>query len=475
MEKPSSNLNGGIGPLLTGDRPLPHNLDAEKAVLGCVLTDPNTLKDAAVRLSFQGAFYSSAHQTIFETILMMANATGEDQQAIDLITVSEALKTKDKLQSVGGDSYLAELMNIIPTTANIENYVKIVHEYAVLRRLIKTSSDIIQKCFDTDSQVNLLLDEVQKEVSDVSNLQSGNEAASISDYMKPAIDYLLQLNEQKGDAVGIPTGYKDLDHMITGLKAGDMIVLAARPSIGKTTIALNIAANVALRAEKPVGIFSLEMNTLSLVLRLLCSEARINLREFRQGVLSHARWVHITNSAEKLRKAQVYIDDTGQLDVIELRAKARRMKEKHDIQFIVIDYLQLMKGTSVNSNANREQEVAAMSGGIKALAKELNIPILILAQLNRQAEQSGGRPKLSHLRESGAIEQDADIVMLLHRDREVTQEADPAEVARNGVESELIIAKHRNGETGIVELVFFPTYTLFQDKSRISDDDVPDI
>lgn len=473
MEKPSSSINGGVGPLLTGDRPLPHNLDAEKAVLGCVLTDPDTLKEAALRLHFQGAFYSSAHQTIFETILLMANSH-EEQQAIDLITVSEALKSKGKLQAVGGDSYLAELMNVIPTTANIENYVKIVHEYAVLRKLIKTSSDIVQKCFDSDSQVNLLIDEVQQEISGVANLQAGNEAASISDYMKPAIDYLLQLNEQKGDAVGIPTGYKDLDHMITGLKPADMIVLAARPSIGKTTIALNIASNVALRSDKAVGIFSLEMNTLSLVLRLLCSEAKINLREFRQGVLSHARWVHITNAAEKLRKAQVYIDDSGQLDVIELRAKARRMKEKYDVQFIVIDYLQLMKGTSMNSNSNREQEVAAISGGIKALAKELNIPILILAQLNRQAEQ-GGRPKLSHLRESGAIEQDADIVMILHREREAQQEADPADIARNGVESELIIAKHRNGETGIIELVFFPAYTLFQDKSRISDDDVPDI
>ena len=453
---------------------MPHNLDAEKAVIGCILTDPDTLKDAAVRLNFDGAFYSASHQTIFSTLIEMANTPSEERQAIDLITVSEALRNKEKLNAIGGDSYLAELMNIIPTAANIENYVKIVHEYAVLRRLIRTSTDIIQKCFDADRQVNLLIDEVQQEVSNVANLQTGGEAACISDYMKPAIDYLLQLNEQRGDAVGIPTGFKDLDHMITGLKPGDMIVLAARPSIGKTTFALNIASNVALRADKAVGIFSLEMNTLSLVLRLLCSEARINLREFRQGVLSHARWVHITNSAEKLRKAKIYIDDTGQLDVIELRAKARRMKEKYDIQFICIDYLQLMKGTGGNSNSNREQEVAAMSGGIKALAKELNVPILILAQLNRQAEQ-GGRPKLSHLRESGAIEQDADIVAILHRDREVTQEGDQAEIAKNGVESELIIAKHRNGETGIVELVFFPTYTLFQDKSRISDDDVPDI
>ncbi|MCM8529647.1 MAG: replicative DNA helicase [Lentisphaeraceae bacterium] len=473
MKKPSPSLNGGAGPLLTGDRPMPHNLDAEKAVLGCILTDPDTLKEAAVRLNFDGAFYSASHQTIFSTIIEMANPKEGQGQPIDLITVSEALTSKSKLAVVGGDSYLAELMNIIPTTANIENYVKIVHEYAVLRRLIRASSDVIQKCFDAEGQVNFLLDEVQQEISEVANLQTGKDAESISDFMKPAIDYLLQLNDNSGDAVGIPTGFKDLDNMITGLKGGDMIVLAARPSIGKTAFALNIAANVALRAEKAVGIFSLEMNTLSLVLRLLCSEAKLNVRELKQGVMSHSRWVEVTAAADRLRKAQIFIDDTGQLDVIEMRAKARRMKEKSDIQFIVIDYLQLMKGAG-GSSTSREQEVAQMSGGIKALAKELDVPILILAQLNRQAEGSD-RPKLSHLRESGAIEQDADIVAILHRERELQQTSDPVEMARNGLESELIIAKHRNGETGIIDLVFMPAYTQFMDKSRIAEDDVPDI
>lgn len=453
---------------------MPHNLEAEKAVLGCILTDPDTLKEAAVRLNFDGAFYSAAHQTIFSTILQMANPKEGEGQAIDLITVSEALSGKKKLTAVGGDAYLAELMNVIPTTANIENYVKIVHEYAVLRRLIRASSDVIQKCFDAEGEVNLLLDEVQKEISDVANMQTGKDAESIADFMKPAIEYLMQLNDNTGDAVGIPTGYQDLDNMITGLKGGDMIVLAARPSIGKTAFALNIAANVALRSKKAVGIFSLEMNTLSLVLRLLCSEAKLNVREMRQGVLSHARWVEVTNAADRLRKAEIFIDDTGQLDVIEMRAKARRMKEKHNIEFIVIDYLQLMKGSG-GANSSREQEVAQMSGGIKALAKELNVPILILAQLNRQAEQGGVRPKLSHLRESGAIEQDADIVALLHRERELQQEGDPVEMAKNGLESELIIAKHRNGETGIVELLFMPAYTQYVSKTRFTDEDVPDI
>ncbi|NQZ56754.1 MAG: replicative DNA helicase, partial [Lentisphaeraceae bacterium] len=369
MNKSSSKIDKGMGPLLSGDRPMPHNLDAEKAVLGCVLTDPETLKDAAVRLNFDGAFYSASHQTIFTTIVLMANTTGGERQAIDLITISEALKQKDKLQAVGGDAYLAELMNIIPTTANIENYVKIVHEYAVLRRLIRTSSDIIQKCFDSECQVNVLLDEVQQEISDVAGMKTGNEASAIADFVKPAIDHLMQLNEGTGDAVGIPTGFEDLDDMISGLKGGDMIVLAARPSIGKTTFALNMAANVSIRSKKAVGVFSLEMNTLSLVLRLLCAEAKINLREFRNGVHNHNRWVQITSAAETLRNSPMYIDDTGQLDIIELRAKARRMKEKFNVDFIVIDYLQLMKGTGLGgSNTNREQEVAAISGGIKALA-----------------------------------------------------------------------------------------------------------
>ena len=435
---------------------MPHNLEAEKAVLGCILTDPDTLKEAAVRLNFDGAFYSAAHQTVFSTIIQMANPKEGEGQPIDLITVSEALSGKKKLTSIGGDAYLAELMNIIPTTANIENYVKIVHEYAVLRRLIRTSSDVIQKCFDTEGEVNLLLDEVQKEISEVANLQTGKDAECISDFMKPAIEYLMQLNDNTGDAVGIPTGYQDLDNMITGLKGGDMIVLAARPSIGKTAFALNIAANVALRAQKGVGIFSLEMNTLSLVLRLLCSEAKLNVREMRQGVLSHARWVEVTNAADRLRKAEIYIDDTGQLDIIEMRAKARRMKDKHDIQFIVIDYLQLMKGSG-GANSSREQEVAQMSGGIKALAKELNVPILILAQLNRQAEQGGVRPKLSHLRESGAIEQDADLIVFLYRDEVYNKDSNERGVA------EIIIGKQRNGPIGTVRLAFRGEFTRFDD------------
>ena len=466
-QKPGKH-DGKIGPLLTGDRPLPSNLDAEKAVLGCLMTDPDLISEAGPRLNFEGAFHSSSHQVIFETLLKMYN---NEERNLDLITLSESLKSIKKLEAVGGDTYLMELMNTIPTTANFENYVKIVHEYAVLRRLIRTSSEVAHKCYEADQPVNELVDEVQKEIMEITNLQVSSDAEFIGDRVKDAINFIIELSENKGEGAGLPTKYTDLDGMIGGLRPGDMFVLAARPSIGKTTFALNVAVNVALHSNAPVAVFSLEMNTLSLVLRLICSEAKVNIRDIRDGLLSHSKWVEVTNAADRLRKAPIYIDDNGQVDVLELRAKARRLKEKHDIQFIVIDYLQLMKGTG-GAASSREQEVAQMSGGIKALAKELNIPIMILAQLNRQAEQSGQRPKLSHLRESGAIEQDADIVAILHRDREETQEKSNDDL-KAGVESELIIAKHRNGETGIVPLLFFPSYTLFGNKSRIEEQDVP--
>ena len=384
MEKTGNSLDNKAGLLLSGDRPLPHNIDAEKAVLGCVLTDPDTLADAANLTKMEGAFYSAAHQTIFDTVLEMSNS--ESRQKVDLITVSDRLAAAKKLDAVGGDAYLAELMNVIPTTANMENYVKIVHDDAILRSLIKTSSDVVQKCFERNEDPRVLLDKIQQEVMSVSNLTSKNEPIHIGEMVKEAVEHIIALNDPNTEeAKGIPTGYTDLDKMITGLKGGDMFVLAARPSIGKTTFAMNIAANVGLQSKKPVAIFSLEMNTKSLVLRLLCTEAKVGMNEIRDGLLTQNRWVEVTAAADRIRKAPIYIDDTGQLDILELSTKARRLKEKHDIQFIVIDYLQLMKGSGSNIQS-REQEVAQISGGIKALAKELDVPVLILAQLNRQAE-----------------------------------------------------------------------------------------
>ena len=270
---------------------------------------------------------------------------------------------------------------------------------------------------------------------------------------------------------GLQTGFTDLDRLITGLKSGEMTVLAARPSIGKTAFALNIVSNIALgKSHAPVGVFSLEMSTESLVLRLLCSLAKINLGDIRDRAISTARWNELITASARLKEAPIYIDDSGDLDVLELRTKSRRMVREHGVKFIVIDYLQLLRAVGSNRNSTRENEVSQMSGRIKGLAKELKIPIMVLAQLNRQAEQPGQRPRLSHLRESGAIEQDADVVALLHRDREL--ETNKGNIGE-GTDAELIIAKHRNGPTGIVPLTFLSQYTCFGDRSPVSDADVP--
>jgi len=293
----------------------------------------------------------------------------------------------------------------------------------------------------------------------------------VSQCIKKAVEHMEKLSSQDADSRGLQTGFTDLDKLITGLKPGDMIVLAARPSIGKTAFALNIVANVALgKSRAPVGVFSLEMSTESLVLRLLCSLAQISLGDIRDRAISTARWAELLRAAGQLKEAPIYIDDSGDLDVLELRTKGRRMVREHGVKFLVIDYLQLLKAVGGNRNTTRENEVSQMSGRIKGLAKELGVPIMVLAQLNRQAEQPGQRPRLSHLRESGAIEQDADIVAMLHRDPEL--ETTKGSIGE-GTDAELIIAKHRNGPTGIVPLTFLSQYTRFADRSPVADADVP--
>jgi len=343
-----------------------------------------------------------------------------------------------------------------------------------LRRLIRTSADILNRCFDPQDDLDELLDAIEAEILSVTGLSEGSGAKAVADLMLPAIDHLDKLHSGDLEVMGIQTGYEDLDNMITGLRPGEMTVLAARPSIGKTAMALNFALNMAVRENPvPVGFFSLEMSAELLVLRLLCSHARVGLGDIRDGAVSQAKWQQITEAGQMLRESQIYIDDTGGLDIMEMRSRARRMKRDWDIGIIFIDYLQLLRA-NVGKNATRENEVSRISGGIKALSKELEVPIVVLAQLNRQAEQAGQRPKLSHLRESGAIEQDADVVALLHREREAQMEGE-ANVIQEGMDAELIIAKHRNGPTGIVPLTFLPTYTRFESRSRYTDEDVRDI
>lgn len=471
MAEAPTKRSTGAAVLLGGDRPLPHNADAEMAVLGAMLQDPATAIDPAVsRLNYTGSFHVPAHQDIFTVLVKLS--CEKIRRAIDLITVSEALQAAGVLEKVGGQPYLMQLINSVPSAANIEHYVEIVHQASVLRKLIRTSASIMERCYDPQEPVRELVDSVEREVLSIAEMHTSNEVVQIGSRIYEAINYMEKLHNHDPSIRGIQTGFIDLDKKITGLRAGEMFVLAARPSIGKTALAMNIVANIALSdTPTPVGVFSLEMSTSQLILRLICSLARVNMVDIRDGALSSARWTEIANAADRLRKTNnILIDDTGSIDVLQLRAKARRMKREHKIGLVVIDYLQLLKPGSNKKNSTRENEVSEMSGGIKALAKELEIPIMVLAQLNRQAEQTGQRPKLSHLRESGAIEQDADVVALLHRDRETETGQMPTEEPR---EAELIIAKHRNGSVGIVPLTFLPQYTRFESRSFISDRDVP--
>ncbi len=454
------------------DRHYPHNHEAEMAVLGCVLLDPAMALDTVLmRLPGAEYFHRAEHQVIYLAVRALVDEGGRGK--LDMITLADTLTRSGRLEEAGGRAYLAQVNNAVATPANIEQYADIVWQNAVLRRLIATCQRTSDRCFQPTDDVRILLDEIEQEILEVTASHDTTRLRTLNELMMPAVDYLEKL--QKGDqgALGLSTGYEDVDRLITGLRPGEMIVIAARPSIGKTALALNMAASIALGTPPhSVGVFSLEMPAQQLVLRLLCSDARIGLSEVREGAMTTARWLELMAASQRLRDARMVIDDSGGIDILELKNKARRMKRDYGIAVLFIDYLQLIQVSGMNRNANRENEVARMSGSIKALAKELEIPIVVLAQLNRQAEQPGQRPRLAHLRESGAIEQDADVVALLHRDRD---EQLDREKAQRGVAAELIVAKNRNGETGLAHLVFRPVYTRFESRSRIADEDVPEM
>jgi replicative DNA helicase len=325
----------------------------------------------------------------------------------------------------------------------------------------------VDRCFEPVEDVQVLADQVEQEIMSLGSGEGKSSLQTVKDLMKPAIQYIDDLMRGNTSARGLSSGFKTVDKLITGLRPAEMLVLAARPSIGKTAFALNLA--MSQDNPVPVGFFSLEMPAKLLVIRLICSEARIGLNDIRDGAIPDGKLKEILDTGKRLGAAQIIIDDTGGLNILELRHRARQMKREYDIQALFIDYLQLLQADA-GRNASRENQVALMSGSIKALAKELDIPIVVLAQLNRQAEQQGQRPKLGHLRESGAIEQDADVVALLHRNRE---EQYSSEDSRKGIEAELIIAKNRNGETGLAPLTFLPAYMRFADRSRVADEDVP--
>ena len=458
----------------TLDRLPPHSTEAEMGVLGCALLDPNQcIGECIEKLKDDGksAFYDLRHQTIYETLAEMFNS----RMPVDLITVQQNLKDRQLLERVGGIAYLSQLQDAVPSAANLSYYLDIVREKYLLRKLIATCSGVVGKVYDYEGNVEELLDEVEKEILRVNESRVQNGVQPINTLVHGAIATIENYHARQGQLGGISTGFADLDKMTDGLHGGEMIIVAARPSMGKTSLAMNIAEHVAMELKLPVGVFSLEMSAASLILRMMCSLARVNLRSIREGFMIETDFPKLTNAAGRLSAAKLFIDDTAGLSILQLRARARRMAQQHGIKLFVIDYLQLCNSTARRAQENRQQEIADISSGIKALAKELNVPIIVLSQLNRELEKDKSRkPRLSDLRESGSIEQDADLVGLLYKPNAGDDEDGAAADETDGIPVNFLIAKQRNGPTGDVHLTFLKPYTRFESSTnRISDDDVP--
>jgi replicative DNA helicase len=400
----------------------------------------------------------------------------DKREAIDVITLQQRLKDKQLLEEVGGIVYLAALPDAVPSAANVSYYVEIMQEKYLLRKMIQTCTEVVGRVYDYEGEVDALMDEVERDILRISESRVQSQSYTVKDLVKKAINTIEDFHQRQGLLTGVGTGFSDLDKMTSGLHAGEMIVIAARPSMGKTSLAMNIAEHVTIEQKLPVGVFSLEMTAESLVLRMLCSRSRVNLRNVREGFLAERDFPKLTGAAGKLASAPLFIDDSAGLSILQLRAKARRLALQHGIKLFVIDYLQLLHSTSRRAD-NRQQEIADISGGLKALAKELNVPVVVLSQLNREPEkrEGGAKPRLSDLRESGAIEQDADVVGLLYKPGKSGGEDDDGNVSeeQDAEKVNLLIAKQRNGPTGDVELTFLRSYTRFESAAKVSDDDMP--
>lgn len=455
------------------DRLPPHSLEAEQGVLGCVLLSPNDCLGECIVKFKKGSevFYDLRHQALYDVLTEMYDA----KEPIDLITLPQRLKDRQHLEGIGGLGYLSSLPDAVPSAANLGYYLEIVHEKYILRKMLQTCTDVAGKVYDHEGEVDKLLDEVETEILRISEDRVEEKSSKIKDLVNRAINQIEEYHQNQGMLTGISTGFMDFDKMTTGMHGGEMIVIAARPSMGKTSLAMNIAEHVALEQKVPVGVFSLEMTAESLVLRMLCSRSRVNLRNIRDGFLAERDFPKLTGAAGKLANSPLFIDDSSGLSILQLRAKARRMHQQFGIRLFVIDYLQLLNSTSRRAE-NRQQEIADISNGIKALAKELQVPVIVLSQLNRELEKDKNRkPRLSDLRESGAIEQDADLVGLLYK----PGGGDDDDASGGGGQEQdaipvnLLIAKQRNGPTGDVHLTFLKSYTRFESAAKVSSDDVP--
>lgn len=436
----------------------PNDIEAEQAILGCMLTDKDAVI-SAIEVLKEEDFYREDNKAIYSAIMNLYNKA----EPIDIITVKAELASLGKLESVGGLEYLAELPEKVPTTANVDRYIKIVEEKSVLRSLIKTSNELITLGYDDTQEVDAIIDVAEKKIFNLMQNRNQKGYTPIKDVLVDTFAQLEQLYNQKQQITGVPTGFLDLDYKTSGLHKSDLVLIAARPAMGKSAFAINIAANAAVRAKTPVVIFSLEMSKEQIVNRILCSEAMVDSNKIRTGKVEEDDWVKLAGALGPLSEAEIYIDDTPGISITEIRAKCRKLKLEKNIGLVVIDYLQLVQGTS-KKNSSREQEISEISRSLKILAKEIDVPVIALSQLSRAAEQRPDhRPMLSDLRESGAIEQDADIVMFLYRDDYYNPDTEKKNIA------EVIIAKHRAGSTGTVELLWLSNFTKFANIERYRD------
>jgi len=432
------------------ERTLPQNQEAERTVLGAVLVDNQAFNSAAELLTRED-FHRDAHRRIFEAMAALA----ERSQPIDLVTLKDELVRQSALEAVGGAAYLAALLDGVPRITNVEHWSRIIKEKAVLRNLIHAGNRIVQSCYGAEEEAAALLDQAEKAIFDIAEKRIRAGFASMKEIVKASFRTIDQLSQSKDVVTGLATGFVDIDEMTSGLQKGELVIVAARPAMGKTSFCLNIAQHVALRVGETVGLFSLEMSKEQLALRLLCADARIDAHRLRTGKLSEKDWTRLAKAYNDLSESRIYIDDSATISPLEMRAKCRRLKAEHGLGLVIVDYLQLVTGAG--RAENRQQELSAISRSMKGLAKELEVPVIALSQLSRAPEaRTDRRPQLSDLRESGALEQDADIVMFIYRE----EEHKPTDENR-GI-AEIIVGKQRNGPTGSRKLAFIKEFTRFE-------------
>lgn len=447
--------------ILQKDRVPPQNTEAEMAVLGSMLIEEDAIPQSIEHLT-PDDFYKDAHRKIFQSMINLFN----ENKAVDLLTLTDMLEREGTLDDVGGASYLAHLSTAVPTAANVLYYARIVREKSVLRQLITHATQIVTDSFDSTQEVENLLDRAEKLIFDIANKKFSGGVIPLKELIRNQIETIDRLYQRKEHITGIATGFHEFDTQTAGLQPSDLIIIAARPSMGKSALMTCIAEHVGLVLKRPTAIFSLEMSKEQLIQRMLCSCARVNAHKVRTGFLAQSDWPNLTSAAAKLSEAPIYIDDTPGISILELKAKARRLKSQYDIKLLILDYLQLMQGSS--NAESRQQEISEISRSLKALARELSVPVIAISQLSRAVEsRTDHRPQLSDLRESGAIEQDADVVVLLLRE----EYYNPTD--ENKGKAEVIIAKQRNGPVGPLFLTFIHEYTRFENAELMRREEMP--